>query len=101
MSTSYEQEVDVLAHLYGLKIRGSAPAAICDAAAELVSLLSAGSLQLADDAEEALEGYTDHLGIRFVASDHAVDRFNKIASDKPIFRDVMAQFVIKDGVNCE
>lgn len=88
-----EEKALLLTHLFGMKIRGSATADICDAAAELVRFLPPGSLQLADDAEQALQGHVDHLGIRFIRSDHAIDRVNELARDKPIFRDVMTQFL--------
>lgn len=76
-------KVLIIAHLFGVKIRGDAPAAICDAAAELVRLLPAGSFQLSDDAEEALKGHVGRLGIKYTGSGHFI----------PIFRDVMAELI--------
>lgn len=88
-----EEDFHIIVHLYGMKLRHKNKAKICDAAAQLVGLLPMGSLQLTNDSEQALKGDVNHLGIRLTASDHVVNQIDKLASDKPIFRDVVAYLV--------
>ncbi|GEM_PF-5017502 len=88
-----EENVHILAHLYGMKLRHKNKAKICDAAAQLVGILPTGSLQLTNDSEQALKGNVNHLGIRLTSSDHVVNQIDKLASNKPIFRDVVAYLV--------
>lgn len=86
-------DVLVLIHLYGMKLRHKSKGELCNAAVELVELLPPGSFQLTDDAEEALKGNVDHLGIRLTSADHVIDSLDKAASDKRIFGDVMTYLV--------